>query len=190
MARLKPPHAVEIERSCPNSSMSSKIKDFVTSSKGRPLAPSGGKTRIYTGSPHPFGATVDDEGVNFSVYSANATAIQLLIFDNPSDLEPTQVIDLSPVTNKSFFIWHIYVEGLRPGSGYAYRVDGPNEPWNGHRFNPAKVLIDPYSKGNSLALWERGAACGGGVVEEAGGWGGPGAGGGGVAGVPGDSRGV
>jgi len=142
--------------------MSSKIKDFVTSSKGRPLAPSGGKTRIYTGSPHPFGATVDDEGVNFSVYSANATAIQLLIFDNPSDLEPTQVIDLSPVTNKSFFIWHIYVEGLRPGSGYAYRVDGPNEPWNGHRFNPAKVLIDPYSKGNSLALWERGAACGGG----------------------------
>ena len=143
-----------------NLKMTSTLSPFVTSIKRTPLSPPGGKTRIYTGSPHPFGATVDDEGVNFAIYSANATAVQLLIFNNPADLEPSQVIDLSPIANKSFFIWHIYVEGLKAGSGYAYRIDGPNEPWNGHRFNPAKVLVDPYSKGNSLALWERGAACG------------------------------
>jgi glycogen operon protein len=140
--------------------MSSKMNAFVNSNKGRPLSPQGSETRIYSGSPHPFGATVDDEGVNFSVYSANATAIQLLLFNNPSDLEPSRVINLNPIANKSFFIWHIYVEGLKPGSGYAYRVDGPNEPWNGHRFNSSKVLVDPYSKGNSLALWDRGSACG------------------------------
>ena len=140
--------------------MTSTINSFVITSKGRPLSPEGGLTRIFTGSPHPFGATVDDEGVNFAIYSANATAIQLLLFDNPTDLDPSQVIDLNPITNKSFYIWHVYIQGLKPGTGYAYRVDGPNEPWNGHRFNPAKVLVDPYSKGNSLALWERGAACG------------------------------
>jgi len=140
--------------------MSSKMNAFVNSNKGRPLSPQGSETRIYSGSPHPFGATVDDEGVNFSVYSANATAIQLLLFNNPSDLEPSQVINLNPIANKSFFIWHVYVEGLKTGSGYAYRVDGPNEPWNGHRFNSSKVLVDPYSKGNSLALWDRGSACG------------------------------
>ena len=140
--------------------MTSTINSFTVSLKGNPLSPESDELRIYTGSPHPFGATVDDHGVNFAVYSANATAIQLLIFDNPTDLDPVKIINLSPITNKSFYIWHVYVQGLKPGSGYAYRVDGPNEPWNGHRFNPEKILVDPYSKGNSLALWERGAACG------------------------------
>ena len=66
----------------------------MVSLKGRPLTPAGEEIRLYTGSPHPFGATVDDDGVNFSVYSANATAIQLLLFNNPKDLEPFKVIDL------------------------------------------------------------------------------------------------
>jgi glycogen operon protein len=140
--------------------MVSTINSFVDSLKGSPLSPEGDAMRVFSGSPHPFGATVEDEGVNFAVYSANATAVQLLIFTNPTDPDPVKVIDLSPIDNKSFYIWHIYIEGLTAGSGYAYRVDGPNEPWNGHRFNPQKVLVDPYSKGNSLALWERGAACG------------------------------
>ncbi|MCX5943788.1 MAG: glycogen debranching protein GlgX [Cyanobacteria bacterium] len=140
--------------------MTSTINRFEVPLKGSPLTPEGSDLRIYSGSAHPFGATVDDDGVNFSVYSANATGVQLLLFNSPTDLEPSKTIDLNPIKNKSFYIWHIYIEGLKPGSGYAYRVDGPNEPWNGHRFNPAKVLVDPYSKGNSLALWERGAACG------------------------------
>ncbi len=65
--------------------MTSTINRFAISPKGRPLSPEGDVTRIYTGTPHPFGATVDDEGVNFAIYSANATAIQLLLFNNPSD---------------------------------------------------------------------------------------------------------
>ena len=127
--------------------------------KGRPLTPSGEELRIYSGSAHPLGATVDDEGVNFSIYSANATSVQLLLFRDPGDLEPFRVIDLNVVGNKSFFLWHVYVEGLKPGVGYAYRVDGPRDPRNGHRFDPEKVLVDPYSKGNYLGLWDRGAAC-------------------------------
>ena len=127
--------------------------------KGRPLSAPGEELRVFSGSAHPFGATVDDDGVNFSVYSANATSVQLLLFRRPSDLDPFKVIDLSPVSNKSFYLWHVYVEGLKPGIGYAYRVDGPREPWNGHRFDPEKVLVDPYSKGNFLGLWNRGAAC-------------------------------
>ena len=127
--------------------------------KGRPISAAGEELRLYSGAPHPFGATVDDEGVNFSVYSSNATSVQLLLFRHPSDLDPFRIIELNPVTNKSFYLWHVYVEGLKPGVGYAYRVDGPNEPWNGHRFNPEKVLVDPYSKGNYLGLWNRGAAC-------------------------------
>jgi len=127
--------------------------------KRRPLEPDGNQYQLYSGSPHPLGATVDDEGVNFSVYSANATAVKLLLFNSPKDLDPFRVIDLSPTANKSFYLWHVYVKGLKPGVGYAYRVDGPRDPWNGHRFDPDKILIDPYAKGNSFTLWDRGAAC-------------------------------
>ena len=130
-----------------------------TSLKGRPLEPSGTAFRRYKGSAHPFGSTPTAEGTNFSLFSANATAVQLLLFDHPSDKQPTKVINLDPGDNRSFNIWHTFIEGVKPGMGYAYRVDGPREPWNGHRFNPEKVLVDPYSKGNSLELWERGSAC-------------------------------
>jgi len=130
-----------------------------TELRRRPISPPGEPYRLYAGSPHPFGATVDAGGVNFSIYSANATSVQLLLFENSTDLEPFKVIDLNPVSNKSFYLWHVYVEGLRPGVGYAYRVDGPREPWNGHRFDPSKVLLDPYAKANTFALWNRGSAC-------------------------------
>ena len=94
--------------------MVSSINSFAVTTKGRPLSPEGEPLRIFTGSPHPFGATVDDEGVNFAVYSANATAVKLLIFDSPTDLDPSKVIELSPINNKSFYIWHIYIQGLKP----------------------------------------------------------------------------
>lgn len=130
-----------------------------TGLKGRPLTEAGNELRIFSGSAHPFGATVDEDGVNFSVYSSNATSVQLLLFRHPADPDPFQVINLSNVANKSFYLWHVYVQGVKPGMAYAYRVDGPHEPWNGHRFNPEKVLVDPYSKGNYLGLWNRGDAC-------------------------------
>ena len=131
----------------------------LSSLRGNPLEPQGTHFRRYIGSPHPFGSTVEADGVNFSLYSSSATNVQLLIFSKPDDLEPVKVIDLDGRDNRSFNVWHTFIEGVKPGMGYAYRVDGPREPWNGQRFDPEKVLVDPYSKGNCLALWDRGAAC-------------------------------
>src|SRR5260370_12930015 len=76
---------------------------------------------------HPLGATPDAEGVNFSIFSYDAKGVELLLFDKPKDLEPTHVISLDPAVNTTFFFWHIYVTGLRPGAHYAYRVDGPRD---------------------------------------------------------------
>jgi glycogen operon protein len=113
------------------------------------------------GLPHPLGATPDKKGVNFSVFSRNATAVQLLLFDEYDDRVPVQVINLDPASNKTFFFWHVYVKGLRPGAHYAYRVDGPQDLHHqGFRFNPNKVLVDPYARGTTDTLWNRGDACG------------------------------
>jgi glycogen operon protein len=121
------------------------------------------KTREYeieVGKAHPLGSTPDANGVNFSVYSENATGVELLLFDKHDQTEPSQTIRLDRARHKSFHFWHVYVKGLKPGTYYAYRVDGP---WNlaaGHRFNRNKVLLDPYSNGNTNELWQRGAAVG------------------------------
>src|SRR5688572_7333049 len=120
----------------------------------------GGLYWVEAGRPHPLGATPDAEGVNFCIFSQHATGIELLLFDAHDDHEPKQVIRLDPARNKTFHFWHCYVRGLRHGAHYAYRVDGPWDPANGHRFNRDKVLIDPYAKGNTAALWKRGDACG------------------------------
>ncbi len=115
------------------------------------------------GVPHPLGATVMTlggvKGVNFSIFSEHATAVTLLIFDDHDDPEPLQTLEFDPTVNKTFHFWHLFVEGLQPGMHYGYRVDGPNEPWNGHRFDRSKILVDPYAKGNNKSLWRRGDAC-------------------------------
>jgi len=111
---------------------------------------------LEPGRTHPLGATPDKQGVNFSLFSEHATSVELLIFDLPNDPQPTQIIKLNPKTNKTFHFWHVYVKGLKPGIGYAYRVDGPQDLHSsGHRFNRNKVLLDPYSKSNSYELWNR-----------------------------------
>jgi glycogen operon protein len=115
---------------------------------------------VSTGSSHPLGATPDANGVNFSIFSQHATSVELLLFDNHDDLEPSQTITLDARTHKTFHFWHAYVRGLRPGTHYAFRVDGPQELAAGHRFRKNKVLIDPYARGNTSALWRRGDACG------------------------------
>src|SRR5918994_5061447 len=116
---------------------------------------------VERGSPHPLGAVPGANGVNFSIFSEHATAVTLLLFDVHDDPEPIQTIELDPRINKSFHFWHVFLRGLRPGMHYAYRVNGPQDlHGQGHRFNPNKVLIDPYSLGVTTNLWNRVAACG------------------------------
>jgi glycogen operon protein len=130
---------------------------------GNVIEPFDGSFTIFEGRPHPVGPTVirdqDHAGVNFSVYSENATSIELLLFAKPSDLDPCKIYKLNSIDHKSFHFWHVFVEGVKPGMGYAFRVDGPQNHRDGHRFDPSKVLIDPYAKGNNTSLWRRGDAC-------------------------------
>ncbi len=99
-----------------------------------------------TGLSHPLGATLCDNGVNFSVYSKNATSIELLLFDSVNDAHPTEIIQLDPVANKTYHYWHVFVPELKAGQLYGYRVHGPFEPQLGHRFDGSKLLLDPYGK--------------------------------------------
>jgi len=99
------------------------------------------RTTTYPGSPFPLGATWDGEGVNFALFSEKATAVDLSLFDSKTNRE--QRIRVKEIDNH---IWHIYMPGLMPGQLYGYRVYGPYEPQNGDRFNPNKLLIDPYAK--------------------------------------------
>jgi isoamylase len=116
---------------------------------------------ITAGRAQPLGATVDANGVNFSVYSEHATSAQLLLFADHDEELPSQVIDLDPEINHSFHFWHAHVSDIGPGQIYAYRMDGPKDTSrSGCRFNPNKVLIDPYALGNVNTLWDRGQAVG------------------------------
>jgi glycogen operon protein len=95
---------------------------------------------LWPGKVYPLGATWDGKGTNFALFSENATAVELCLFDKDNQemrLELTEV---------SKFVWHGYVPGVAPGQRYGYRVHGPWEPEQGHRFNPNKLLIDPYTK--------------------------------------------
>ncbi|HEY8514616.1 MAG TPA: glycogen debranching protein GlgX [Candidatus Binatia bacterium] len=96
--------------------------------------------QLRSGAPAPLGATWDGEGVNFAIYSENATAVELCLFDEASN--ETRIA----LRERTGFVWHGYVPGLRPGQRYGYRVHGPYDPARGHRFNPAKLLIDPYAR--------------------------------------------
>jgi len=113
------------------------------------------------GDPYPLGAVVVRGGVNFSLFSQRATAVELLLFHRFDDREPCQVIRLHPHRNRTFHYWHVFVEGIGGGQVYAYRVDGPNDHAPGDRFNGKKVLIDPYSRGVVYGRnWSRAEACG------------------------------
>ncbi|MCX6217733.1 glycogen debranching protein GlgX [Spirosoma sp.] len=95
------------------------------------------------GKPYPLGATYDGEGVNFTLFSENATAVHLCLYD-PAD--PSHEVVRIPLEERTELVWHIYLDGLQPGQLYGYRVDGPYEPQAGHFFNPNKLLLDPYAK--------------------------------------------
>jgi isoamylase len=99
---------------------------------------------VKQGSSAPLGATVYPGGVNFSVFSKNATLIELLLFDDGDEAQPAKVIPLDPNRHRSYHYWHVFVPNLKPGQVYAYRVHGPYAPELGLRFNGEKVLLDPY----------------------------------------------
>ncbi len=101
---------------------------------------------VTSGNTLPFGATPVRSGINFSVFSRNATSVILDIFENPEDSDPCFSYTLDSKLNRTGDMWHVCIEGLKPGALYLYRVDGPFEPKKGHRFNRNHYLLDPYAK--------------------------------------------
>ncbi len=99
--------------------------------------------RVWRGNPYPLGATWDGMGVNFAIFSENATHAELCLFKGATDAEEMAHIHLKERTNQ---VWHCYLPDVRPGQLYGWRMHGPYEPNQGHRFNPAKLLLDPYAK--------------------------------------------
>jgi glycogen operon protein len=108
---------------------------------------------LEPGSFHPLGATWDGRGVNFALFSEHATGVELCLFDVKDGRE---VETRLPVPWRSVYVWHAYVPGLRPGQRYGWRVHGPFLPRDGHRFNPNKLLVDPYARLLDGALDPRG----------------------------------
>ncbi|WP_139557644.1 glycogen debranching protein GlgX [Methylotetracoccus oryzae] len=101
--------------------------------------------RCSDGSPLPLGPSLQSAGVNFSLFSRNATRVWLLLYETAEAREPCSIVQLDPRRNRTGDIWHIRVEGVGRGLAYAFRVDGPCAPEQGHRFAPERVLIDPYA---------------------------------------------
>ncbi|HWL07444.1 MAG TPA: glycogen debranching protein GlgX [Planctomicrobium sp.] len=99
--------------------------------------------RVWPGKPYPLGATWDGKGVNFALYSENAERVELCLFGTEMEFQPETRI---PLRERTHQVWHAYLPDALPGQLYGYRVYGPYEPAGGHRFNPNKVLLDPYAK--------------------------------------------
>ena len=97
---------------------------------------------VAAGAPHPLGATWDGRGTNFALFSANATKVELCLFDR----EGRREIERIALPERTDDVWHVYLSQASPGQLYGYRVHGPYAPEAGHRFNPNKLLIDPYSQ--------------------------------------------
>src|SRR5262249_28477226 len=99
--------------------------------------------RIWPGRPYPLGATWDGAGVNFALFSEHAAKVELCLFDSPDAPRDTRSIEMREQTDQ---VWYCYLPDVLPGQLYGYRVHGPYEPAKGHRFNPNKVVLDPYAK--------------------------------------------
>ncbi len=99
--------------------------------------------RVWPGKPYPLGATWDGAGVNFALFSENGAKVELCLFDSVDAKSAACTVEIGRQTDQ---VWHAYLPDVRPGQLYGYRVHGPFEPEKGHRFNPAKVVLDPYAK--------------------------------------------
>ncbi|REJ88543.1 MAG: glycogen debranching enzyme GlgX [Planctomycetota bacterium] len=99
--------------------------------------------RVCPGKPYPLGAAWNGRGVNFALYAENATGVELCLFDSP---DATRESERIPMPEQTDMVWHVFLPGVAPGQLYGYRVHGPHKPEQGHRFNPNKLLLDPYAK--------------------------------------------
>src|SRR5256885_6998249 len=99
--------------------------------------------RVWPGRPYPLGGTWDGAGINFAIFSEYATKVELCLFDSIDDTKESQRIRLPEQTD---MVWHGYFPDAEPGQLYGYCVHGPYDPANGHRFNPNKIVLDPYAK--------------------------------------------
>jgi len=111
------------------------------------------KTRLERGRPLPLGAWLHDGGINFALFSRHAKKVELLLYDAPDAAKHQHCIPLDPNAHRTGDIWHVWVDSLRAGQAYAYRVDGAYRPESGMRYNRHKLLIDPYA--TALAGTER-----------------------------------
>src|SRR5215468_1328977 len=130
--------------------MTNKQKSFGRKNPIRDDAPGGtAMSAINTqhrGKSFPLGATLTEDGANFSVFAKQATAVELLLFDGVNQPAPARVVDLDPNVNRTYHYWHSFVPGVTAGQLYGYRVAGPFDPPQGLRFDPDKLLLDPYGK--------------------------------------------
>jgi len=124
------------------------------------IRPQDSAQRTGPGKPFPLGPTICEEGTNFSLFSANATMVELLLFNGVDDVAPSRTIEFDAERNRTSHYWHMLVCGITPGQLYGFRVHGPDDPAAGHRFDRQKVLLDPY--GRSVAVgknYSRAAGC-------------------------------
>ncbi len=116
---------------------------------------------VRAGSPLPLGTQERGGGVNFAIFSRDASRVRLELFDHPEDSAPARAIDLDSARNRTGDVWHVWVEGIGPGQLYAYRMDGPYEPGEGYRFNFNRLLLDPFAPAISrLPPWDFASARG------------------------------
>lgn len=101
---------------------------------------------VRAGNPLPFGAHPHGDGVNFALFSRYASSVRLEFYQNPEDHAPAKVIVLDPLRHRTGDVWHVWVRGIASGQLYAYRIDGPYHPDEGHRFNAHKLLLDPFAR--------------------------------------------
>jgi isoamylase len=116
------------------------------------------EAKVKNGKPFPLGSALSGTGANFSVYSSQATEVQLVLFDSGLDARADRIFKLDASVNRTAHYWHIFADGVRPGQRYGYRMDGPHNPEEGLRFNSDKLLLDPYGRAVETAGYRRGAA--------------------------------
>ncbi len=116
---------------------------------------------VRAGDPLPWGPHPHGDGVNFALFSRNATRVRLEFYQNPDDASASKVIDLDPARHRTGDVWHVWVRGIASGQLYAYRIDGPYQPQEGQRFNVNKLLLDPFATAIAgVSDWDFAAARG------------------------------